>query len=253
MAIAIVATLWLAASGQLILYIHPRYVVFTVIMAVIGLVLVLSSVARRGAPAQLGAHADHDARDRDHDHDHGGASRSTRTAFLATIGTVLTLGIGLTLIVLPPATLSSATAGQREVNSTGVGTETASLDDASASSAAALNFSVLDWASLLRQTSDTAFYADKPADITGFITEDPEDPENMFFVSRFIITCCAVDAQPVGVPVYMEDWKSSFAADQWVDATGSFATNPSSRSGQAIVLVPDDLVAVDEPGDPYLF
>ena len=31
---ALVATVWLAATNQLILYIHPRYVVFTVIMAV---------------------------------------------------------------------------------------------------------------------------------------------------------------------------------------------------------------------------
>jgi len=37
--------LWLAASGQLVLYIHPRYIVFTVIMAAIALVLVVAAVA----------------------------------------------------------------------------------------------------------------------------------------------------------------------------------------------------------------
>ena len=31
-----VSTLWLAATGQLVLYIHPRYVVFTVVMTLIG-------------------------------------------------------------------------------------------------------------------------------------------------------------------------------------------------------------------------
>lgn len=33
-------TLWLAASGQLALYIHPRYNLFTVLMAIIAVVVV---------------------------------------------------------------------------------------------------------------------------------------------------------------------------------------------------------------------
>jgi hypothetical protein len=48
-------TLWLAYSGQLVLYIHPRYIVFTVIMAGIAVVLSLLAVAGR----------------RDHDDEHG--------------------------------------------------------------------------------------------------------------------------------------------------------------------------------------
>ena len=48
-------TLWLAYSGQLVLYIHPRYILFTVIMAGIAVVLSLLAVAGR----------------RDHDDQHG--------------------------------------------------------------------------------------------------------------------------------------------------------------------------------------
>nr|BFF14536.1 hypothetical protein GCM10025699_58390 [Microbacterium flavescens] len=56
-----VATLWLAATGQLILYIHPRYVVFTVIMIAIGMVLSVGVLAL--SPAR-------ERDDHDHDHDH---------------------------------------------------------------------------------------------------------------------------------------------------------------------------------------
>jgi putative membrane protein len=48
MSVVVVATIWLAVSGQLILYIHPRYVVFTVIMAVVALVFVAASAERNG-------------------------------------------------------------------------------------------------------------------------------------------------------------------------------------------------------------
>ena len=40
-------TLWLAASGQLALYIHPRYNVFTVTMSIIAVVLAVLSVTGR--------------------------------------------------------------------------------------------------------------------------------------------------------------------------------------------------------------
>ncbi|HEV7949157.1 MAG TPA: TIGR03943 family protein, partial [Glaciihabitans sp.] len=122
-----------------------------------------------------------------------------------------------------------------------------------ASEGAFATFTVLDWASLLRQTSDTAFYADKPVDVTGFITEDADDPDNVFYVSRFVITCCAVDAQPVGVPVYMPGWRDEMALDDWVQLTGQFVANPSTSSAQQIALAPESVTPVGEPSEPYLF
>ncbi|MEY2849150.1 MAG: hypothetical protein RI885_1817 [Actinomycetota bacterium] len=274
MAVSVVATLWLAATGQLVLYIHPRYIVFTVVMAVIGLVLVIASVRSTGRDSRhdgdQAEHGDHDHGDHDHD-DHGASrpalavdghahdhpptpapSRMGRT--VAVTGSVLTLAIAGSLIVLPPATLSAATADQRDINSTALSAETTSVADATGSSDAAFaTFTVLDWASLLRQTSDTAFYKGKPVDVVGFISADPDDPENVFYVSRFIVTCCAVDAQPVGLPVYLPDWQNGFALDDWVEVSGEFTPNPTGAGSQAVVLVPDDIAVVDQPAEPYLF
>ena len=133
--------------------------------------------------------------------------------------------------------------------------DASSRDAASSSDAAFAKFTVLDWASLLRQTSDLAFYDGKPVDVTGFITADPDDPQNVFYVSRFVITCCAVDAQPVGVPVYSPNWSDSYAVDDWVEVTGSFGANQSSRSTQPLAVQPsvDGIVGIEEPDDPYLF
>ena len=111
---------------------------------------------------------------------------------------------------------------------------------------------MLEWSSLLAQTSDPAFYAGKPVDVIGFITPDP-DADDVFYVSRFMITCCAVDAQPIGVPVYLPDWQAQFEADDWVEVTGEFVSNRSTESTAPIALDPAEVTGVDEPSDPYLY
>jgi putative membrane protein len=234
-AVAIVVTLWLAVTNQLILYIHPRYVVFTAIMAVIALALLTASLVVR------------------HGHDHDEVP--TRTQKVVTVvGAVLTLLLAAAMIIVPPATLSSATAIQRDINSPTIGAASQTVaGTSSASNATFAKFTVVDWSSLLRQTSDPAFYAGKPADITGFVTADSNDPANLFFVTRFVITCCAVDAQPVGVPVYLPDWKQKFSADKWLHITGGFAADPSTKSSEQIALVPSAVTVIAKPSQPYLF
>lgn len=236
--VATAAIVWLALSGQLVLYIHPRYVIFTVIMAVITLAFVTAAtVIRRPVNA---------------DEDDSPVGRWPR--IISASGLVLA---GLTvagMLVLPPAVLTSATADQRDINSTTISAGTQNLDEVSAGSAESFAaLTVVDWASLLRQTSDLDFYSDKTADITGFITADADDPDNIFYVSRFFVTCCAVDAQPAGVPVYMPGWADTMAVDDWVQVTGEFAANPSGLSTHPIALDPSEVTVVEQPSEPYLF
>ncbi|MET4051294.1 putative membrane protein [Frigoribacterium sp. PvP054] len=267
-----VATLWLAATGQLVLYIHPRYDVFTVVMIIVGMLLSLATLALSPARGDDGHdHADH----ADHDgprHDarleaatvpaaedgprpprgRPVASGLRRVAFSA--GVVVTTAIAIAVVALPPATLTSATAGQRDVNSSTAALDRTTVADAEgASSDAYRSFSVLDWAGLLRQTTDLAFYQGKTADVVGFVTPSDTDPDDVFYVSRFVVTCCAVDAQPVGVPVYLPGWQDQVAADDWVEVTGGFDTNRSSASQDPIALVPDEVTTVGQPSDPYLY
>lgn len=240
MGLAVVATIVLAFGNQLVLYIHPRYVIFTVIMAIVALAFTIASLVVRVAP------------DDDDDDDEPRPRRLGR--WFAGAAVVLSGLFAIAMVVLPPATLTSATATQREINSTAIGTETQSVSDAEGAPAGAFaTFTVVDWASLLRQTSDLDFYAGKPVDVVGFITPDADDPQNVFYVSRFVVTCCAVDAQPAGIPVYLANWESQYSIDQWVRATGEFTTNPSQRSTQSIALDPADVTPVEQPSEPYLY
>jgi len=234
-AVAVVATVWLAVGNQLVLYIHPRYIVFTVVMAVLAIGFVVAAVVGR---------PHHDPVDEGR----GRARLVTRSA-LAIAGVA-----AVAMLALPPATLTSATASQRDINSTTVGAQARSVESAaSGSDSAFAAYTVLDWQSLLRQTSDLAFYDSKPVDVIGFITPDEDDPQNVFYVSRFVVTCCAVDAQPTGIPVYQQNWADTFSVDEWVRVTGEFTTNPSAQSRQSIALSPTTIDIVEQPSEPYLF
>ena len=236
MSVVVVATLWLAATNQLILYIHPRYVVFTVIMAVIALVFVCASAFLREP----------------HDHD---TPPTRRQNVLSAAALGLSAVIALGLVVVPPATLSSATLEQRAINDSGLsdtqGQSVAAVG--STTDAAFAKFTVLDWSSLLRQTSELSFFSGKPVDVVGFVSADPDDPDDVFYVTRFVVTCCAVDAQPVGVPVYQPGWSSTLETDEWVRVQGPFASNPSARSRQPLAVMPQGVQQVDQPADPYVY
>jgi uncharacterized repeat protein (TIGR03943 family) len=228
-AVGVVATLWLAATGRLGLYIHPRYFVFTVIMAVVAVVFLVAAFA---VPRARG-------------HDHARPASSARRRLGTAAGALIVVAAAVALLVLPPATLTSATASQRELNAAAaVGDSVPQLVGGDPST-----FTVKDWALLLRQNPDPADFAD-PIEVTGFVLPSG-DHEDVFYVARFTVTCCAVDAQPVGVPVHLPGWQDRFEADQWVAASGRLADDPAG--GASVVLVPESVEETDQPEQPYVF
>lgn len=238
--IGVVATLWLGVTGRLALYIHPRYFEFTIIMAVIAGVLALAAfvvVPDGHGHAEGHGHADAGKR-------HWrwlGAAGSTLIAAAAVVG----------LLVLPPSTLSSATVTQRDLNGSA---STLSRDEAvELVGADYTTFTMKDWISLLRQGVGEDVLAGKTATVTGFVTPDESDPENVFFAARFVVTCCAVDAQPIGLPVYSPGWQDRFETDSWVTVSGGFRTNPSQIGNEVLVMVPDAIAPVPEPDSPYVY
>jgi putative membrane protein len=177
-----------------------------------------------------------------------------RTALGLTGSAVLLVIAAVSVLAVPPATLTSATATQREVNSGGLDT-TAAADQAATlvGTGDYERLSVKEWVSLLAQSDDPALYTAKTAKVTGFVLPDADDPDNIFYVARFVVTCCAVDAQPIGVPVYQPGWSSNYSTDEWVEVTGSFRANPSATSKDSLAIEPASIEPVDQPSDPYVY
>jgi uncharacterized repeat protein (TIGR03943 family) len=238
--IGVVAILWLGATGRLELYIHPRYVVFTIVMAVIGgTVSIAAFLVVPGA-------RDHEG----HDHDHEPARPASRWRTVGSLAgsAVIVVGALVALLVLPPAALTSATADNRDIAGS---TALSDADTTELVGGDSTTFTVKDWATLLHQGLGDDFFTGKPAAFSGFLvaTDDPD----VVYVARFLVTCCAVDAQPLGVPVLLPGWQEEFAPDDWVEVSGAFTPNPDASASEPIVLEPSEVTPIDQPAQPYVY
>jgi uncharacterized repeat protein (TIGR03943 family) len=235
--LGVIATLWLAATGRLTLYVHPRYTLLTVIMAVLTL-LVLVLMAAVGRSPAAGEH-------RDHDH----VTRvSAFGRFLMWSNGVVLICAALALLVIPPATLSSSARQNRELVTSGQvldSTKVAALVGADPAT-----FSVKDWAALLSQGGSEAVLG-KQVNLSGYVLDRGE--EDLFFIARLAVSCCAVDAQPIGVPVYRPGWRDEIEPGAWISIEGAFVTNPSRDSQQGVAIGVGSLANIEEPDQPYVF
>lgn len=225
LAIVSISTLWLVANNQLGLYIHPRYYLFASIMSLISIVGIAFTAKTAITNKKI---------------------RAADLALLAILAMTF-----FSLALTQPATLSSQVALQRGVNS---GSDTGKLEqlenigiyspfgDSNLS-----RLSVKELAGLIEKVDDPDFYENKDAQAIGFITKDNTN-HKIFFVSRFVVSCCAVDAQPVGVPVYKPNWSNAYQDNQWVHVKGQF-----EKINQRIVLQPSTIKAIEQPEDPYVY
>ncbi|WFR67950.1 TIGR03943 family protein [Curtobacterium flaccumfaciens] len=242
-------TLWLALAGHLDLYINPRYSVFTIVLAAVA---VPASVAALVVVARGHGHSHDDADPDETAHDHGrrpgGAGRLTRIV-LGGVAALVTIGVTAAMLVLPPTTLSARTAQQRSVdsatlsNATGSGAAVSLLGSGSVDTS---GYGVKDWAALIRQTTDTTSLVGKRVELSGFVVPASD---GSFTLTRFVISCCAVDAQPVGLGVVTDGAVPD--EDQWVTVTGALAANPDQSADARIVIRAAKVTKIAQPKDPY--
>ena len=246
-----VYTLSLYFNQQLTLYIHPRYILFTVVLNAVSLVACgvgfVLTAWRMGAAPSMSATA---------------VSSPGSASPVPWRPSLTILAAGLVLVAayaLPARTLSSDTADQRSANfnsvqaqpsgseaSGGAGSDTLALFGADTS-----RLTVADWALAFNLRSTPESYVGKEVDVVGFVFHPKGTPEDIFYVSRFSVTCCAVDARPLGLPVYSPGWQEEFEEDSWVHVTGSFAETEEDIE-EPVVVAPENIEPTEQPEDPYV-
>lgn len=216
--ISSVAICWLGVTGRLNLYIHPRYNLFTIVMAglaVVGTVAAWVARGRRG----------------------GGGGRSW-AAIAAAAAMVIAL------LIVPPSTLTASSAQQRSSGSA------ADADSTRLAGADPASFRIRDWADLVVNPDSAAKYAGQQVKLTGFVA--PADKRSdMFYLARFVVTCCTVDARPAVVPVSKADWAKSYKTDQWLEVTGRLMPMEDAPGGAVLVIRPTAIRSVAAPEIPY--
>lgn len=240
-----VVTLGLAVTGRLTLYISPESAWFAAAGAVVTIAFAVWSCT-----LPLGAELDHD---HDHAPAHGGAdehdgemTRSPARRMLGTAavvsGGVLASGVVVASLLLPPASLSAELAMAKAEAQTVL---FAGADDVVLGVADTSAFGVGDWASVFATATRPENYDGSTVTLTGFVTptDDPDRPG----LTRLVITHCVIDAQPATLPVGAEAWAEGLETGQWVEITGTVRVGDDG----ALRVDPTDVVAIDEPGDPY--
>lgn len=232
-----VTTIWLSWEGLLGFYIHPRYNLFTTIMAALGIGgFVVASMW--GVSASSGHEGHH----------HG---RRRKRLFAGERISALFVAGALTLaVVLPPTTLSSFTAENRRFGGN-FAANSVNFVEIDPTATAFESLTVRDWASLLSQTQDSAFFRGKPVRALGTIGES--ENTDFFLLRRFVVTCCAVDAQPVSIPIYFPDWQDDLEVDSWVTVSGGFQFQADFDSPGNLAVVPTNIEMEEVPREPYLF
>ena len=183
--------------------------------------------------------------------------------------TVLPLGLGSTLLLItaiagfliPPTVFTSQMALQRGISNTLPATqmETASFKAPSQPQ----ERSLVDWIRLLNAYPEPDAYQGQKAKVTGFVVYPPGLNDTYLLISRFILTCCAVDVYPVGLPVKLAGPRSQYPQDIWLEVEGQMITetlplNTQIQPGQAaekrqLVLEAQSIKAIPTPADPYSY
>ncbi|WP_244350978.1 TIGR03943 family putative permease subunit [Thermostichus vulcanus] len=106
---------------------------------------------------------------------------------------------------------------------------------------------LLDWVRTLDVYPDPYNYVDQPVQVQGFVIPD-ERPDH-FVIARFLVSCCAADAYPVGLPVL---WPGAedLATDSWLRLEGRMAIEQRNGTSQ-LVIVAERIEPLPVPVNPY--
>ena len=148
----------------------------------------------------------------------------------------------LLILVLPPATLGSFSAGRR-ASFVGAGVTSSAAEVASGS------ISMLDVGAA--QTSNEGLdalesRAGEQVTLVGFVVRQADTPADEILLTRYIVTCCVADATIAQVRV-VDVPAGRFSTDQWVQVTGRIYP-----LGREVIVDATSVVGVPRPTKPYL-
>ncbi|MEB3311717.1 MAG: TIGR03943 family protein [Snowella sp.] len=237
-------------TGELRLLIHPNYfglVSFT------GVVLVVLSLVRAWQWSRRFARRQREAEIQD--------TVSHITLLPTGVGSILLLVTAILGFAIAPTVFSSNVALQRGVSNTLPATQlqTQSFQG----NIKPEERSLMDWIRILNAYPEPDAYAGQKAKITGFVVHPENLPDNYILLTRFVLTCCAVDVYPVALPVRLEGSRAQYPQDTWLEVQGIMETDTLNANTQnfkgtesfkrQLVLVAESVKTIPTPADPYSY
>lgn len=217
----------LYAQDTINLYIHPRYSIFALVMAVVGLGLLaiwlVMALRKRGFAAPK------------------------KPAWPTVVVDMLVLVILVLAFALPAKPLSSRAVDRKSANIPGSTQQraNATLGDCSPETPVSLQ----EWVVYIDAFPDPDCYKDNIVTVTGFVYHSPEQPlpAGYAYVARVVISCCVVDARPYALPMQTTE---PLAKDSWVRVQGKLEEQTIAGTPR-LVLVPSSIQPTEPPTDIY--
>ncbi|WP_242057020.1 MULTISPECIES: TIGR03943 family protein [Oscillatoriales] len=132
--------------------------------------------------------------------------------------------------------------------------------------------SLIDWVRTLNAYPEPDAYTGQKVKVQGFAVHPPELPPEYLLLSRFILTCCAADAYPVGLPVKLgkqsintqtsgsesgsidtdtsSQLRRDFKPDTWLEVEGEMITENFGGKRQ-LTIQASSVKLIPEPKNPY--
>ncbi len=225
-------------SGKLLLLLHPDYAWLSNSAAIALVFLVAFTLYRiltqlYGKPTKRRALAN---ADQDH-----------VTLLPPSISSALLLGVAVFGMIYTPRAFSSQTAMQRGISETL--TLTRAQPQLFVRAEPSDERTVIDWIRLINAYPEPDAYTGEAVDLTGFVFYPEGWPDNYLMVSRFVLTCCAADAYPVGLPVQVAS-RTPYPVDSWLAVKGEIMTETFEGRRQ-VAIAPTEVKTIPEPKNPY--
>ena len=164
------------------------------------------------------------------------------------LSSLILLGVAVLGFIYTPQAFASETAIQRGVADTL--TMTRSQPQRFVRQASSDERTIIDWIRTLNVYPEPDAYTGQAVKVSGFVIHPQEWPEEYLMISRFVLTCCAADAYPVGLPVQLAVSRQAYAPDSWLDIEGEMVTATIDGQRQ-LTIEPKRIETIPEPRNPY--
>ena len=180
------------------------------------------------------------------------------TLFPSGWSTAFLLATLLLAMFIPPKVLDSEVALQRGIRETLPLTQT--QPEPFRVDVKPEDRSLIDWVKTLNSYPEPEAYEGDTVAVRGFVIKIDELDNNYFLLAQFIITCCALDAYPIAIPVEIEGSNEAYQEDSWLQIQGEMITKMLPlESGQyqagtlhrQLAIKAKNITEIPTPNNPY--
>ena len=217
--------LFLSLTNQLIFYIHPDYKLLAIFMSIVLLIISLIGII---------------------------FYQQQHTNLLSKAVLIPAIIVFLLGVVIKPTSLTSNTALRRGIDEeASVLTKNSHIQTFSNFGQDTRNYDISIWLKSIFINPDPTQYIGKKLSVIGFYHTSSDIPNGLFYISRYVITCCSVDARAVGLFAEIPK-NSNFKEGDWVQVDGEF-NNIEVNGKQTPVVKVSNIKSTLKPENSYIY